>query len=99
MCSVRKYVAHVDRNAAARRDYNFFHLLGTFDSSRCTHKVTLALVLDVSRTGGDVVALNGINDVCERQSVGDQLHWIGLHVVLLHVSADCFYTCNILYTL
>ena len=56
-------------------------------------------MLDVASTSRDVVLLDGVDHLGERQAVGDELHRIGLDVVLLDVPADRLYTRDILHAL
>ena len=58
------------------------------DAAGGAHDVRLAVVLDVAGAGADVVALERLDHVVERQAVADELHRVGLHVILLHVAAD-----------
>jgi hypothetical protein len=56
-------VAHVDRDAVARADDDALDLLDRLDAAGGADEVTLALVLDVARAGGDVVLLQRLDDV------------------------------------
>jgi hypothetical protein len=78
----------VDRHAAARRDHDVRDRLDALDPARGADDVGLAEVLDEAGAGADVVALEGLDHVAERQRVGDELLRVGADLVLLDPAAD-----------
>ena len=63
-------------------------LLGVGDTAIGSHQISLAVLFDIPGTGADVVALQGLEEVPEREAVRYQLHGIGLDMILLDVTAD-----------
>src|SRR4051812_20655635 len=87
----------MNRRAVARTDDNLRNLLRIFDPAGGADEITFALVLDVTRADGNVVSLHRVDHVGEGEAVTDELHWVGLHVILLDVTADRIHARDVLH--
>ena len=76
------------RRSLALADDDVFHILDVVQKSSDADGVGRAALLDITRPATDVVALQGLDDLLKRQPESDQLHRVGLHVILLLVAAD-----------
>jgi hypothetical protein len=92
-------IADVDRHAVAGANHDGLDLVNRLDAARGADEVRLALVLHVPSAGRDVVLLQRLDHVRERQPVRDELHRVRLHMVLLDVTADRVHACDILHAL
>ena len=52
------------------------------------HDEALAVALDIAGAAADIVALDRLDDVGERQPKRDELRRVGLHLILLDVAAE-----------
>ena len=80
--------AQVHRRPLVRADDDASDILDVFHLPRGSDQVLFAAALDVARADVGVVASQRVENVPERQPVGDQLVRIGRHMKLLRVAAD-----------
>ena len=80
-------VADVDGSAIALREDDGADLFEAVDAAADAHEVGLAFVLNEASASAGVVAFKGLGDIVKGQAVTDQLHGIGLDMVLLEVAA------------
>ncbi|MGY3465752.1 hypothetical protein ACVW0I_002623 [Bradyrhizobium sp. LM6.11] len=89
--AAKRYLRHIPdphRNGVTRRDDDFFDITEVFHAPAGAYHIAFAVTLDNVRATADIVGVDSMHDLPERQPVGDQARRIRLHKVLLHVSAD-----------
>src|SRR5215212_7484846 len=81
-------ILYAYRHAASSHNDDLADLGHGLDPPSGAHDDALAVSFDVVGASTDIVGLNSAHDVAERQTVADQLRWVRLNLILLHVPTD-----------
>ena len=81
-------VLHPQRRVATGGDDDLADLGDILDAAGGSHDIILAVALDIVRAAAGIVGLHRLDDVGERDAIGDRLGRIRRDLILLDVTAD-----------